>query len=91
MGSTASQRKIPKWLPFKNYKPELLNILCAYIRDTDVCVDLYMKPLCLIMWQGEVCTDDDADANDDTDVNDDANEDNDTRETKHDCTTLFGW
>ena len=27
----ANQRKIPKWLPFKNYKSESLNIGCAYM------------------------------------------------------------
>ena len=26
MGRIANQRKIPKWLPFKNYRPESLNI-----------------------------------------------------------------
>ena len=26
MGRMANQRKIPKWLPFKNYKSESLNI-----------------------------------------------------------------
>ena len=26
MGSVANQRKIPKWLPFKYYKSESLNI-----------------------------------------------------------------
>ena len=31
MGRIANQREVPKWLPFKNYKSELLNILCAYM------------------------------------------------------------
>ena len=26
VGNIANQRKVPKWLPFKNYKPESLNI-----------------------------------------------------------------
>ena len=26
MGRTTSQRKVPKWLPFKNYKSESINI-----------------------------------------------------------------
>ena len=26
MGRTTNQRKVPKWLPFKNYKSESLNI-----------------------------------------------------------------
>ena len=26
MGRIANQRKVPKWLPFKNYKTEPLNI-----------------------------------------------------------------
>ena len=30
MGRIANQRKIPKWLPFKNYRSESLNISCAY-------------------------------------------------------------
>ena len=26
MGRTTNQRKVPEWLPFKNYTPESLNI-----------------------------------------------------------------
>ena len=33
MGRIANQRKIPKWLPFKNYMSESLNISCAYMGD----------------------------------------------------------
>ena len=45
MGRTTNQRKVPKCLPFKNYKPESLNIyMCAF--------------LCLTLWQEEVCIDD---------------------------------
>ena len=44
-----------------------------------------MKFLYLTMCQGEVCTDDDANA-----VQDDANDD-DTQWTKHGCIRLFGW
>ena len=33
MGRIANQRKVPKWLLFKNYKSESLNIRCAYMRD----------------------------------------------------------
>ena len=34
MGWVANQRKVPKWLPFINYKSESLNISCAYIPGT---------------------------------------------------------
>ena len=37
--SIANQRKIPKWLLYKNYKSESLNILCAYMGD--ICVYVY--------------------------------------------------
>ena len=33
MGIMANQRKIPKWLPFKNYKSEALNIRWAYMGE----------------------------------------------------------
>ena len=39
MGSTTNQRKVPKLLPFKNYKSESLNILCAYMGD--ICAYVY--------------------------------------------------
>ena len=38
MGRIANQIKVPKWLPFKNYKSESLNIQCAYMRDIDAYV-----------------------------------------------------
>ena len=60
----ANQRKIPKWLSFKNYRSESLNIWCEYIGA--ICAYVYQigKFLCLTMCQGEVCTDDaNADAN----------------------------
>ena len=69
MGRTTNQRKVPKWLPFENYKSESLNIRCAYIQDICACI-LNMKFLCLTLWQGEVCTDDNANA-DDANTNDD--------------------
>ena len=34
-----NQRKIPKWLLFKNYKSESLNILCAHVGD--ICAYVY--------------------------------------------------
>ena len=34
MGRIANPRKVPKWMPFKNYNSESLNILCANIGDT---------------------------------------------------------
>ena len=80
MGRIANQRKIPKWLPFKNYKAESLNISYAYMGG-HVCIGIpNMKFLCLTMCQGEVCTDD---------INDDTNDD-DTQWTIHDCIRLFG-
>ena len=33
MDRIANQREVPKWLPIKNYESELLNFLCAYVRD----------------------------------------------------------
>ena len=33
-----NQRKIPKWLPFENYRPESLNIWCAHMGDICACV-----------------------------------------------------
>ena len=39
VGRIANQRKIPKWLPFKNYKSESLNISCAYMGD--ICTYVY--------------------------------------------------
>ena len=47
-------------------------------------VHMYMKFLCLALWQGEVCTDKENDANTDTDANDDE------RWTIHGCIRLFG-
>ena len=44
-----------------------------------------IKFLGLTLWQGEVCTENDA--NDDDDTND---TNNDTQRTKHDCIRLFG-
>ena len=38
MGRIANQRKIPKWLPFKNYKSESLNIWCVYVGAMYACV-----------------------------------------------------
>ena len=33
IGRTTNQRKVPKWLPFKKYTSESLNIRCAYMED----------------------------------------------------------
>ena len=33
MGRIANKRKVPKWLLFKNYMSESLNIWCAYTGD----------------------------------------------------------
>ena len=38
MGRIANQRKVPKWLPFKNCMSESLNIQCAYMGDIDAYV-----------------------------------------------------
>ena len=38
MGRIANQRKVQKWLRFKNYQSESLNILCAYMVDMDAYV-----------------------------------------------------
>ena len=62
MGRIANQRKVPKLLSFKNFKSESQNILCVYMED--MCIHLpNTKFLCLTLWQGEVCTDTDDDAN----------------------------
>ena len=58
VGRIANQIKLPKWLPFENYKSESLNTWCAYLGD--ICTP-NMKFLCPTLWQGEGCTD----ANDD--------------------------
>ena len=42
-----------------------------------------MDPYGLFLWQGEVCTDDNADPNADT------NDNNDARWTKHDCISVI--
>ena len=39
MGMRANERKIPKWLPFKNYKSESLNVYCVYMGD--ICAQVY--------------------------------------------------
>ena len=67
IGSIANQRKVSKWLPFKNYKLESLNMICIYGGHICMCIPR-MKFLCLSLCQVEVYTDDDA--NDD-DTNDD--------------------
>ena len=62
LGRIANQRKIPKWLPFKNYRSESLNILCAYMMG-HMCICIpNMKSVCLTLCQGEVCTDANTDA-----------------------------
>ena len=33
VGWITNQRKVPRWLSFKNYKSESLNIICTYIGD----------------------------------------------------------
>ena len=55
-GRIANQRKVPKWLPFKQYKSESLN-MCKNEKQRCIVVPK-MKLLCLILWLGEVCTDD---------------------------------
>ena len=80
MGKIANQRKVPKWLPFKNFKSASLNIKCAYTLGQIGIFVPNMKFLCQTLWLGGVCTDDDAN-------DDDTNED--TRWTKHDS-RLFG-
>ena len=59
MGRTTNQRKVPNWLPFKNNIGDNM-----YIGKPN------MKFLCLTLWQGKGCTDDDDDANNDANAND---------------------
>ena len=35
MDRITNQGKVPKYLPFKNYNSESLNILCAHVRGID--------------------------------------------------------
>ena len=76
VGRRANQRKVPKNLPFRNYKSELL-ILNVHILGANV------RILSLILWLGGQCTD-----ADDSDNADDAN--NYARRTNHDYTRSFG-
>ena len=64
MGRITNQRKIPKWLPFQNYKSESLNILCAHMGGHMCICILNTKFLCLTMCWGVLCKDDDAGTND---------------------------
>ena len=49
MGRIANQRKVPKWLPFKNYKSESLNInghmWGAYVHTHTKCEVSVFKPV----------------------------------------------
>ena len=74
MGRIANQRKILKWLPFKNYRNFRITkyLMCIYWGYMCICIP-NMKFLCLTLCQGEVCTDDDNNANVDNDAN--ANDD----------------
>ena len=84
VGRIANQRKVPKWLPFENYKSEPLNMLCAHMGGGGhVGISIpRMKLLCLNMWLGKVCTDDANDTNDDNG--------DDARWVKQNCIRLFG-
>ena len=56
MGETTNQRKVPKRLPFKNYKVKITKyLICICGEHMCICVP-NMKFLCLTLWQGEVCT-----------------------------------
>ena len=85
MDRLANQRKESKWLLFKNYMSESLNILYAYMGD--ICIHLYKYEVSMSnSVASELCTD--ADANDIdaiammlTPMQ---------RWTKHDCTRFFG-
>ena len=69
MDRTTNQRKVPKWLPFKNYKVRITKyFMCIYGGYMCICIP-NMKFLCLTLCHGEVCTDNDANAND-ADAND---------------------
>ena len=61
----ANQRKVSKWLPFKSYKSESLNIRCVYEGHSCICVPS-MKFVHLTLWLGKVCAGNNAnaDAND---------------------------
>ena len=76
MARIAFQRKVPKWLPFKNFQVRITKYLrCIY--GGRMCISIpNMKFLCLTLWQEEMCTD----VN-----NDEAN----ARRTKHDKKRLF--
>ena len=85
VGRIANQRKIPKWLPFKQLQVRITKyLMCIYEGHRCTCVPK-KKSVCLTLWLGEVCTD--ANTN-----NDDAKTDHadNTRWTKHDCMKLFG-
>ena len=61
-GRTTNQRKVPKWLSFKNYQVRITKyLMCIYGGHMCICIP-NMKFLCLTLCKGEVCTDD---ANDD--------------------------
>ena len=79
IGRITNQRKALKWLPFENYKSELLNIWCLHGDYVCICIPS-VKFLCLTLWLGEVCTDDNA--NEDTGWHTSA---------KHYCIRRFGW
>ena len=73
MGRIANKRKVPKWLPFKKLQVRIIKyLMCIYRGHRCIWVP-NMKLLCLILWLGEVCTDDDTNADND-----------DARWTKHD-------
>ena len=68
MGRIANQRKVPKWLQYLKLQVRITKyLMCIDEGHGCICVP-NMKLLCLILWLGEVCTDDDASA----DANDDA-------------------
>ena len=69
VGSKANQRKVPKWLPFKNYIRITKYLMCMY--EGHMCIYLpNMKFLCLTLWQGEGCTDTIGNTNDTNDDDD---------------------
>ena len=58
MGRIANQRKVSKWLPFKNYMVKITKyLMCIYWGHTGIFVPK-IKFLCLTLWLGRVCTDD---------------------------------
>ena len=71
LGWVENQRKVSKWLPFETIITKYLVCICRMSGYRYISVP-GMKFLCLNLWLGEVCTDDDANGDANEDTNDDA-------------------